>query len=353
MTGKLWPRRLGVGGVVGLMCVAIAACGASEESSEPTGSASMKNSDIEIGFLIPQENQNAYSAAYAANVREAARNAGVKLRILNSNYTASVQQAQMKELIAKRVDGIVLWPGVAGTSLPMLLAAEAAEIPVNISNSAVSEEEAPYYHTYTGTDDFAKGKKQGELVAKNLNNRGNIMVVEGQPGSGPAINIVKGLKAALAEVAPGIKILGSQPGNWQQAKAATATANLLSRFGGKVDAVVASDDVMAAGSAQAIKSAGVQDEVELFGMGYYTMTPPLLESGAQTATLFQSPCWDGVVALKAMIGVVKGEDVPEEIIMPVPEVEKGTDFEPNGCFPGITPESMQELSWPEVSPENL
>jgi ABC-type sugar transport system substrate-binding protein len=338
-TPRSW--RPAVVAIAGLLCLSVAACGSSTSSSTTSGgtssAATKKTDEISIGFLIPEENQNAYSASYAANVRKAAQNAGVKVTLLNSNYTASIQQAQMKELIAKKVDGIVLWPGIAGTSLPMLLNAKAAGIPVNISNSAVSEKEAPYYHTYTGTDDFGKGKAQGKLVAKHMNNRGNIVVIEGQPGSGPAISILKGVKAALAEVAPAMKILAVQPGDWQQAKAATATANLLSRYGGRVDAVVASDDVMAAGSAQAIKSAGLTGKVKLFGMGYYAMTPPLLNSGAETATLFQSPCWDGVMALRQMVAVIQGEKVAKQTIMPVPAVAKGTKLEPNGCLPGVAP----------------
>lgn len=294
---------------------------------------------ITIGVLIPEENQNAYSAAYAKDIQLTAKKLGVNVIVLNSNYTASVQQAQMKELIAKKVDGIVLWPGVAGTTLPMLLGAKAANIPVNISNSVVAKNENKYFHSYTGPSDYRVGVSQAKLVARLLHKKGNIVEIEGVPGNEPTIERLAGLKDKLAKIAPKIKLLSVQPANWLQAKAESATAELLTRYGSKVNAVVTQDDVMAAGAAQAIESAGLKGKVKLIGSGFYTMTPPLLKSGVETATVFQSPCWDGVMAMRQIVRVVQGKTVPKQIIMPIPAVAKGNPkhYKPMGCIPGVTP----------------
>lgn len=116
----------------------------------------------------------------------------------------------------------------------------------------------------------------------------------------------------MKEFAPGITVLGTQPGFRQQAKAQTATANLLTRFGDQVDAVIASDDAMSPGAAQAIKAAGLTAKMFLISASRYETTPALIESGDIDATVFQSPCWDGFEAIDQIIWVVKGKQERHE-----------------------------------------
>jgi ribose transport system substrate-binding protein len=290
---------------------------------------------LTIGVLVPQQDDGPYGAAFAKQVELAADEANVDVTILNSKYDAATQQSQMDQLIAKKVDGIVLWPAVEGTTQTMLLKANQAGIPINVANSAVSDEERALYTTFTGPSDYDIGATQAQLVKDLVGDEGNIIVIEGVPGNAPTIGRSDGVQETLKEIAPGIKVLGTQPGFWQQAKAQTATANLLTRFGDQVDAVVASDDVMSPGAAQAIKAAGLTGKVFLIGAGLYETTPALIESGDIDATVFQSPCWDGFEAIDKIIKVVKGEKVDDSYIMPVPPVtaENMGEFEPMGCLP--------------------
>jgi|AntAceMinimDraft_12_1070368.scaffolds.fasta_scaffold02437_5 ribose transport system substrate-binding protein len=331
-------RRIAATATAGLV-VALAACAAAPTEPAPSAPAPAEaettSVEYSIGVLVPQENQNAYGASYVDNLRKKAEALGVTITLLNSDYTATTQQAQMDQLIAQGVDGIILWPAVFGTTSTMLLAAQEAGIPVNISNSVVSDEEVDLFNTFTGPSDVRIGSDQADIVNDLLGGQGNIVVIEGQPGNTAAIGRLNGLTDRLAEVAPGITILGSQPANWLQAMAQTATSNLLTRFGDQVDVVVAADDVMAAGAAAAIKNSGLSG-ISLVGSGYYEVTPALIESGEQFATLFQSPCWDAVYALEKMVDVLNGVAVDKEYLMPVPVVTKDTmaDFTPMGCLPG-------------------
>jgi ribose transport system substrate-binding protein len=326
-------RLVGAALAVGLASASLVACAS---SGMPLNSDTAASKQFTIGVLVPEENQNAYSASYSANIKKKAESLGVKITVLNSDYNAATQQSQMDQLIAQKVDGIILWPAVAGTTSTMLLAAKKAGIPVNISNSVVSADEKDLYKTFTGPSDTRIGENQADIVNTLLNGKGNAIIIEGQPGNSAAAGRLNGFKDQIASKAPGITILGSQPGNWQQAEAQTATSNLLTRFGDQVNVVVTADDVMAAGAAQAISNAGLTGKVLLVGSGYYEVTPPLMKSGQQTATLFQSPCWDAVHAMKEMLAVLNGETVDKEYLMPVPEVTKDNmgDFTPMGCLPG-------------------
>lgn len=310
--------------------VAVTGCAAGD------GSAGDGSDDkLTIGVLVPQQDDGPYGAAFAKQILLAAEEADVEVTILNSRYDAATQQSQMDQLIAKKVDGIVLWPAVEGTTQSMLLKANQAGIPINVANSAVSEEERELYTTFTGPSDYDIGATQAELLNEILGGEGNIVVIEGVPGNAPTIGRSEGVQETLKKIAPGITVLGTQPGFWQQAKAQTATANLITRFGSEIDAVVASDDVMSPGAAQAIAAAGLSDSIVLIGAGLYETTPALITSGDIDATVFQSPCWDGFEAIDKIIKVVKGEAVEDEYIMPVPAVtiDNLDEFEPMGCLP--------------------
>lgn len=54
-----------------------------------------------------------------------------------------------------------------------------------------------------------------------------------------------------------IKIVGSQPGNWDQGIATNATAGLLTRFGKTIKGIYSHEDAMVAGSIVALERAGM------------------------------------------------------------------------------------------------
>jgi ribose transport system substrate-binding protein len=331
-------RRGGLAAAAALCGVALLASACASSSAGTGAGASSAAKDFKIGVLVPEDAQNAYSAAYVTDMTKAAASLGVRLTVLNSNYTASVQQSQMQQLVDQKVNGIILWPAVYGSTTAMMLEAKKAGIPVDVSNSVVGPADDSLFRTFTGPSQTRLGVQQADEVNSLLHGTGNVVIIEGQPGNTAATGRLDGFEQEIAKVAPRIKILGVQPGDWLQAMSQTATSNLLTRYGAKVDAVVAADDVAAAGAAQAIASAGLAGKVKLVGAGYYQMTPALIKNGEETATLFQSPCWDAVHALQEMIAVMKGQTVSSQYLMPIPTVTKAnmSQYTPMGCPSGTS-----------------
>ncbi len=101
-------RRIAATATAGLV-VALAACAAAPTEPAPSAPAPAEaettSVEYSIGVLVPQENQNAYGASYVDNLRKKAEALGVTITLLNSDYTATTQQAQMDQLIAQGVDG--------------------------------------------------------------------------------------------------------------------------------------------------------------------------------------------------------------------------------------------------------
>ncbi|MFC9790356.1 sugar ABC transporter substrate-binding protein [Rhodococcus sp. NPDC127528] len=314
-----------------MAATAVLLTGCSSTPSASTASAERP----QIAVLVPMDKNNQYGRNYVSSLYQAADELGVDVFVMNSNYDATVQSAQMKIAIAKRVDGIVLWPALHGAELPMLLEAERAGIPVNVSNSEAPPEADAHYHVFTGPNDVRVGRIQGEQLARVLGGKGNYVYVSGTPGNAAAINRQNGLFDAL-KAYPGITLLGSQPGNFDQNIGQGAASALLSRFGDRIDAVVTPDDVSATGAAQALQAAGLTGKVKLIASGYYDTAPPMLRSGALSVTLFQSTCWDSGHALAAMLDVLADRPLPKKTYMPLPVVDRESmdQYSPFGCLPG-------------------
>jgi len=109
-----------------------------------------------------------------------------------------------------------------------------------------------------------------------MGGKGEMVVIEGIPC---VINSerVDTFKETLAKKAPAIKILDSQPGNWDTQKALEIMTNYLQKFK-KIDAVWCQDDDMLVGVLQAYKESGRSDiKVFLGGAGSKVMIKKVMD----------------------------------------------------------------------------
>ena len=68
-----------------------------------------------------------------------------------------------------------------------------------------------------------------EWLAKELNGKGNIIILNGMAGLTVAVNRRAGVQEVLDQY-PNIKVLGEEYADWDYAKGKVATENLLSAF---------------------------------------------------------------------------------------------------------------------------
>src|SRR5205085_9688424 len=109
-------------------------------------------------------------------------------------------------------------------------------------------------------------------------------------GTPPQVQRLEGFKKTLAAEAPGIKIVGAQPGDWDQAKATNASAALFTQFSGSVKGVYAQADNMAAGVIVAAQRAGITpSKLVIVGSNCSAEGIKAIEDGTQYASVLQSP----------------------------------------------------------------
>ena len=82
--------------------------------------------------------------------------------------------------------------------------------------------------TYVGADDFEIGYREARYLFENLGGKGRIVVIEGTPAAPTNRERLRGYQRAFAEF-PGIEVLGSGIGNYQQPDAKRVMEKLLAR----------------------------------------------------------------------------------------------------------------------------
>src|SRR5471030_1161565 len=116
---------------------------------------------------------------------------------------------------------------------------------------------------------------------KNLGAKGKIVVIEGIPVAPTNRERVRGYKRAFAEY-PGIEVLASVAGNYQQPDAKRVMAKFWGDYP-QIDAVLSANDGMALGALEALKKASRTSIV--IGINGILPAVKLIETGALLASV--------------------------------------------------------------------
>lgn len=189
-----------------------------------------------------------------------AKDSELEFKVVLAN-NPSDQVADVEDLLVQGIDALVILPYESAPLTPICEEVHKKGIYLVVVDRGLTKD---VYDVYVAGDNYAFGKNAAEYIAKKLNGKGNVVVLEGIPS---VINTerVNGFMDVMKDY-PNIKILASQPGYWQRDKALAVMENYLQKFP-KIDAVWAADDDMALGVIQAIKEAGREKEMFVVGGG--------------------------------------------------------------------------------------
>lgn len=169
------------------------------------------------------------------------------------------QIADIEDFMAKGIDGLVV---LCTESAPLTpIAKEASRRGIFIVNVDRGFLE-PVADIFLEGDNKAFGRKSAEFVAKRMNGKGNLVVLTGIPCTVDTDRVNAAME--VFRQYPDIKILAQQPAMWNRQKGLEVMENYLTKFP-RIDAVWAQDDDILLGAVQAIKEAGREREMWVFG----------------------------------------------------------------------------------------
>ncbi|MBO8163519.1 MAG: sugar ABC transporter substrate-binding protein [Brevibacillus sp.] len=229
----------------------------------------------------------------------------VEVIYVDAMNDASKQLSQIENFIQQQVDAIVLVP-VDTTSAPnMVEKANSANVPIVVVNRQYEGVENAT--AYVGSESIKAGIMQMEEVAKLLDGKGNVAIMNGQMGHEAQIKRTEGNKQIIDKYAD-MKVVLEGTGEWDRAKGMALMENWL-QSGQHIDAVVSNNDEMAIGAIMALEAAGKLNDVIVAGVD---ATPDALEyvkAGKLQVTVFQNATGQGQGGLETAIRAAKGEQV--------------------------------------------
>jgi ribose transport system substrate-binding protein len=263
--------------------------------------------------VIPKET----ASVYWEGVRQGALKAGAeeKYEILwNGPEIETDRERQIQiieDMIARKVDGIVLAPNDRKALVPAVERIDASKIPCVIIDSGV---ETDKYLAFLATDNYKGGVLAAQRMGEVLGGKGRIIVVEWTPGSASTEYRLQGFRATLAQEFPGIEIVDSKYGNPPtMEKIRDVTQDMLARNAG-IDAIFACNATTSGGALTALREAQPGDQrIKMVGFDAWPMLVDGLEKGELDGLIIQNPYKMGYEGVKMIVRHLRGETVPKQV----------------------------------------
>ncbi len=152
--------------------------------------------------------------------------------VTQSNLKDSVQIQQMRQLVDRGVDALIICCSNPTALNATVKYAYDKGVP---TFSMVGYVTSPYA-VNSSTNFVVAGQLQGEWLGKEIGGKGNVLVVEGIPGTSTSDSLDRGIKAGLKKY-KGVKIVGDVAGMWTDQIAQAEVQKWLANHPGKLDGV--------------------------------------------------------------------------------------------------------------------
>jgi ribose transport system substrate-binding protein len=189
-----------------------------------------------------------YASSYAGNTWRAAALDKLETQLLpkwqklglvknvivtQSNLKDSVQIQQMRQLVDRGVDALIICCSNPTALNETVKYAHDKGVPVF---SMVGYVTSPYA-VNSSTNFVVTGTRMGDWLVNEIGKKGDVLVVEGIPGTSTSDSLDRGIKAGLA-TAPDVKIVGDVAGMWTDQVAQAEVQKWLANHPGNLDGVV-------------------------------------------------------------------------------------------------------------------
>lgn len=272
--------------------------------------------DQKVYGVLLKTLSNPFWGAMELGVQDGAAEANVEyyLQAVESDQAAEPQLNVCNTMLERKPD-VMITAAINSTNLlPCLKQASEMGIPVvdldaNLDHDIAKEGGVDISFTI-GSDNEAAGAQGADYVVQQLGKdaAGPVLVIEGLSGNITGQKRARGFAERLAEIAPSLEIVASLSGDWDRAKAANITNDILTRNPDLV-AIFAANDTMALGAVETVYAAGKGDDVVMVGVDGNVDAVESIKIGRLNASVAQLPYLVGKQAVERVTKVLAGESV--------------------------------------------
>ena len=246
-----------------------------------------------------------YTKGVASGCYQALAGTGYDLVILQANFDAATETANLESLISQGVAGLVIQPNtVEGAAAG---AQQAFDLGLPVSNClwAAPSDSDEFYVGVAALDSVEGGRLIGNWIVENVSGGGKICVVQGVVGQGFSERIDEGLDEVLADT--DFEVVTREQGFFDRATAVQVVETAL-QIDPDISIIVDYAAAMSNGISQWLSDQGRDDIVHITSDADAEMmewiTTPYLQ-----ATRYYSSAETGLIATQAVLAALAGDDV--------------------------------------------
>ncbi|MGD1037950.1 MAG: ribose ABC transporter substrate-binding protein RbsB [Roseiarcus sp.] len=279
-----------------------------------SGAAGAAQAADKIALVVSTLN-NPFFVTLENGAKDKAKELGYDLIVLDSQNDPAKELANVEDVLNQSIKALLLNPADSDAAKASVRAAIAKNVPVLTLDRAAN---GVTVASHIASDNVAGGKMAGDLIAQKLGGKGNVVELQGVPGTSAARDRSKGFMEAMA-AAPGLKVVASQTANFDRTQGLNVMENILQAHP-DIDAVFAANDEMALGAIKAIQAAN--RKIVVVGFDGTDDGVAAVKSGAMFASIAQQPALIGSLGVEAADKVIKGQTVPASTPVPLTVIKQ-------------------------------
>ncbi len=265
------------------------------------------------------------------SISDAAKKDGATVQIEDGGNDVGKQLSQVQNMIAQKVDAIIVNAVDTDATPKITKMVTAAKIPlVYVNRKPVDFDKLPAGVAVVASDEKQSGTLQARQVCKLLGGKGDILVLMGELSNESARARTQDIQDVIAtKECAGIKIVDKREGKWSRTQGQDITMNWLSS-GMKFDAIVSNNDEMAIGAINALKAARKwTPKTVVAGIDATPDGLASMKSGDLKVSVYQNAAGQGAQAVAAALKLAKKQPVDRYVNVP---------------FELVTPENMNQYA---------
>src|SRR5512136_1237751 len=311
----------------------LAACGAPAPTTATAAAAKKFTIGISNPFISSEYRTQMIAELQETNKEYMDQGITNELVIESADTDVAGQIQQLQNLMAKNVDAILVNPGdVNGLNATLTEAVNKGIIVISVDQ----ELNVPGVYN-VGIDQKAWAMTSAKWLAEKLGGKGEIVEIEGFPGHPANVARMDGVAEVLKQY-PGIKVLASDTGKWDEATGQQVMSNFLASFP-NMDGYWTQDG-MAIGAMQALLAANPAKFPVVVGEGrcqFLQLWDQRLKDDPNFETIaVANPPGVSPTGLRIAVNMLQGKEVDkatlggvngESFVIPVPVVVTKDNFQ--------------------------
>ncbi|MDH5765017.1 MAG: substrate-binding domain-containing protein [Gammaproteobacteria bacterium] len=251
---------------------------------------------------------NDWRAAQVQQLEEGfAKYPGIKFIFTDANGSTAKQVQDIEDLVYQKVDVLMTSPRDMNLMTPVISKTYKSGIPVVLVTRRISNDD---FTSFVAPDDRDIARQAARYIAKKLNGKGRVFMLQGVPTATTAIMRTEGFLEEIKKY-PGIKVVAIKTANYLRSDAVKVTDELIAS-GIEFDALYAQSDSMASGARLAMVKSGINpvDKI-IVGIDYISEAKKAIIEGHQSAS-FLYPT-SASQAVQVVLKILNNKKVPRHV----------------------------------------